>query len=72
VNTAINIDNEELVQVEWFSHERLVFACLSHMIKDGWVPSMKHIGLVDGNLVARPVKYDGETRFSGVALFKID
>lgn len=66
------IDGEELITVEWFSLEHNVFACLSHMIKDGWRPSQLHHGVVANSIVARPMKYPGEDRYTGIALFNLN
>jgi len=62
---------EDLIQVEWFGRESMVFACLSHMIADGWVPSTVHCGVVYEDKVARPVKKEGDASFTGVALFNV-
>ena len=64
--------SEDLMQVEWFGRESMVFACLSHMIADGWVPSVVHLGVVHDNIVARPVKKENEANFTGVALFNLN
>lgn len=58
-------------KVQWFNQESIVFLCLRHMITDGWVPSTEHKGVVYGDVIARPIKKEGEDRFSGVAIFKI-
>lgn len=60
------------IEVQWFSNEDIVFACLSRMITDGWIPSNIHEGVVYNDIVARPVKISGNKKFTGVALWQIN
>lgn len=70
MNAVVEFEHEPL-DIQWFGSQEAVFACLSRMIKDGWVPCNTHTGVVHDDLVARPVKIHGNEQFSGVALYKI-
>lgn len=68
----VSIDEEEMINVQWFNHPSLVFTCLRHMLNDGWIASIAHKGIVSEGLVARPVRYGDENKYTGVALFKLN
>lgn len=70
-NAAVQLDKDTPFDIKWFGREELVFACLSRMIADGWLPSNTYSGVVHKKLVARPVKIEGSKVFTGVGLWEI-
>ena len=71
-NTTVKLDKDTPFDIQWFSNEASVFACLSKMIADGWIPSNIYSGVVHKKLVARPVKISGSKIFTGVGLWEIN